>query len=331
MSVELFEDQYKGAYIYTPELTPALAFEKQQLDFLWRADEMLVEQDRHTLLTETTPAEKHALLTVLKTFTHYEVRAGNDYWLNKVLNTFAPVEIKRMATINGFVENVSHAPFYNRINEALYVNDAAFYNDYLKDPVLAEHMAFVDQAAQGDNLLLSLATFSLIEGAVLYSSFAVLKAFRANGYNKMGAIANGVNLSERDESLHSAGGAWLYLITRKHGRLPEAEKQVCDAVLPETIRKLVAHEDHIIDLVFEQGEFCGLTKHDMQAWVRERVNHCLKQLRMQPMYDVGRTKIGSWFNTEAKGITHTDFFDGMPKYRKGFPLEGFDFSSLIEG
>lgn len=327
--MDLFTDEYAGAYIYTPELAPALEFEKKQLDFLWRADEMLVEQDKHTLLTQTTPAEKHALLTVLKTFTHYEVRAGNCYWLGRVLNTFAPVEIKRMATTFGFVENTSHAPFYNKINEALYVNDAAFYNEYLKDPILAEHMRLIDDAIASPNLLLSLAVFSLVEGAVLYSSFAVLKSFRANGYNKMGAIANGINLSERDEALHSAGGAWVYLITSKYGNISQELKDECKKELPNVVSKLVAHGDHMIDLIFEKGEFCGLTKADMQLWVRDRVNHCLKQLRIPAMYDVGKTKIGEWFNAEVKGVTHTDFFDGMPKYRKGFPLDGFDFSSLI--
>jgi ribonucleotide reductase beta subunit family protein with ferritin-like domain len=191
-------------------------------------------------------------------------------------------------------------------------------------------MQEVDRAASGENLLLSLATFSLIEGAVLYSSFAVLKSFRANGYNKMGAIANGINLSERDETLHSAGGAWLYLTTLKYGNLPKKDKIECEEMLPHVIKRLVKHEDHIIELIFEKGDFCGLTKLDVQLWVRERVNYCLKQLRMPSMYDVGKTKIGRWFDSETKGITHTDFFDGLPKYRKGFPLEGFDFSGLIE-
>jgi ribonucleotide reductase beta subunit family protein with ferritin-like domain len=326
--VDLFVDLNNRAYVHTPELAQALVFEKQQRDFDWRADEMLVEQDKHAVLTDTTPSEKHALLTVLKTFTHYEVRAGNDYWLGKVLNTFAPLEIKRMATQFGFMENCVHAPFYDKINKVMFVNDAAFYNEYLKDPVLAEHMAFVDQAATGEDLMLSLATFSMIEGAALYSAFAVLKAFRSNGNNKMPAIANGVNFSERDEALHSAAGAWLYHIVRKHGNYEHKTGDI-STIFTHIVQKLVAHEDHIISLVFEQGEFCGVNKQDMQAWVRERVNHCLKQLRMPKMYDINRSQISGWFEQSTKGITLVDFFDTVPKYQNGYPLDGFNFSDLV--
>lgn len=326
--IDLFTDTNNRAYVHTPELEQALVFEKQQLDFNWRADEMLVEQDKHAVLTDTTPAEKHALLTILKTFTHYEVRAGGDYWLGRVLNTFAPLEIKRMATMFGFMETCVHAPFYDTVNKVMFVNDAAFYNEYLKDPVLAEHMAFVDEAATGNDLLLSLATFSMIEGAALYSAFAVLKAFRSNGYNKMPAIANGVNFSERDEALHSAGGAWLYHVTRKYGKQAQGSNWLEDKLYP-AVRKLVAHEDHIINLVFEHGEFCGVNKIDMQTWVRERVNHCLKQLHLPRMYDINRSQISGWFEQSTQGLTLVDFFDTIPKYQKGYSLEGFNFYDLV--
>ncbi len=327
--LDLFNDQYNRAYIYTPTLAQALEFEAQQIKFHWLASEMLVEQDKQTLLTGTTVAEKHAVLTVLKTFTHYEVRAGNSYWLGRILNTFAPIEIKRMATVFGYIENCVHAPFYDMINKALFVNDADFYNDYLKDPVLAEHMGYVDEAANADDLLLALATFSLIEGAVLYSAFAVLKSFRANGHNKMSAITNGVNFSERDEALHSAAGAWLYHVVRQYGKTGHRAANHPHHMFEHIVTKLVAHEDHIIDMIFEQGEFCSLTKADTQAWVRERVNHCLKQLQLEPMYTVNKSSISGWFGRESVGLTRTDFFDGIPKYKKGFPLEGFDFSDMV--
>jgi ribonucleotide reductase beta subunit family protein with ferritin-like domain len=330
MSVDLFEEQHNRAYIYTPELAQALVFEKQQLDFNWRADEILVENDKHALLTETTPAERHGLLTVLKTFTHYEVRAGNDYWLGRVLNTFAPLEIKRLATVNGFMENVVHAPFYNKVNEVLFVDNAAFYNEYLKDPILADHMQFIGEIINHENLLLSLAMFSLIEGAALYSAFAVLKAFRSNGYNKMTNIASGVNFSERDEALHSAAGAWLYNITRKYGKVAHKQSAHPHPLFEQAVKRLVSHEDHIIKLVFEQGEFCGITQEDTKTWVRERVNHCLKQLRLPAMYDINRSQISGWFENQTKGVTLSDFFDTVPKYTGGWPVEGFDFSGLVE-
>src|SRR3546814_10716241 len=59
------------------------------------------------------------------------------------------------------------------------------------------------------DLLVSLGCFSLIEGAVLYSSFAFLKHFQTRGKNKLLNVVRGINFSVRDENLHCVAGSWL--------------------------------------------------------------------------------------------------------------------------
>ena len=58
--------------------------------------------------------------------------------------------------------------------------------------------------------LKSVAAFSMIEGAVLYSSFAFLKHFQSNGKNQILNTVRGINFSVRDENLHCIGGAYAY-------------------------------------------------------------------------------------------------------------------------
>ena len=60
------------------------------------------------------------------------------------------------------------------------------------------------------DILKSIAVFSMIEGAILYSSFAFLKHFQAEGKNKLVNVTAGINFSVRDENLHSMAGAWLF-------------------------------------------------------------------------------------------------------------------------
>lgn len=59
--------------------------------------------------------------------------------------------------------------------------------------------------------LVSLAGFSMVEGVILYSSFAFLKRYQSQGKNKLLNIVRGINFSVRDENLHSVGGAWCFL------------------------------------------------------------------------------------------------------------------------
>lgn len=318
----LFDDMYDRAYVLTPEFEPALDFCKKQQDSLWTSEEIRVDLDKHEMLTGTSEAEKHALLTVLKTFTHYEVRAGSNYWLSTILNTFAPIEIKRMASMFGYVENCVHAPFYNALNEALFINDYAHYTEYLKDPILKKHIETVDDIISDSDLLTSIGSFSLIEGGALYSAFAVLKGFRHNGYNKMGNIANGVNFSERDESLHADAGAWLYHLTKTYGG-NTVRGSHCVEHITANAKALLAHEDHIIKLIFEKGSFCGLTEEDTQLWVRERFNKCLANLGIDAISSNNRkSNISKWFGSYS--AVRTDFFDAVPMYKRGVAVESFN-------
>lgn len=184
---------------YTFDYPEAIAFAQQQNSIFWTDDEIRVDKDVQDIMVNMSEAERHGVITVLKLFTLYELIAGNEYWSGRVQKMFPRPDIQRMANCFSFFELNVHAPFYNKLNEALHLNTDEFYSEYVNDPILKERMEFVDSYVNHTEDLVSLGVFSMVEGAILYSSFAFLKHFQAQGKNKLLNVVRGINFSVRDE------------------------------------------------------------------------------------------------------------------------------------
>lgn len=297
---------------YTVEYPAAVAFAEAQNDIFWTDKEIKVEKDIQDLRVNMTEAESHAVLTVLKLFTHYEVEIGSEYWLNKVFQRFQhPADIQRMANAFSFFELNVHAPFYNKINEALMINTKEFYNSWRADPVLVERMAFLDQFIDSDDLPLSLAVFSMMEGAVLYSSFAFLKHFQTKGKNMLTNVVRGINFSVRDENLHAEAGAWLQRTLVGEMGLGATAKELLKRDILAAAKLIYEHECRIIDLIFAKGDIRGINALDLKTFVASRINLCLANLGIEPLFDIGENPIADWFYDSINSIQFHDFFTGM--------------------
>lgn len=95
---------------YTFDYPKALEFSQQQMSIFWTADEINVEKDIQDIRVNMTEAEAHGVITTLRLFTLYELVAGRDYWLGRVMRRFPRPDIERMATTFGFFELAIHAP-----------------------------------------------------------------------------------------------------------------------------------------------------------------------------------------------------------------------------
>lgn len=281
----------------------------EQMHTFWPWDEPEVENDIQDVRVLMTEAERHGLMTVLKLFTHYEMHAGDDYWAGRVMKDFHRPEIQRMASLFSAVELNSHAPFYNRINELLYVDSEEFYGEYLNDPVLKDRMSFIGKIIDAENTKLSLAGFSFIEGAVLYSSFAFLKHFQAQecGKDLIKNICRGINLSVADENTHAVGGALLFKrVIEEQGLTKEEEDKIYSIA-----REVYKHEEQIIKKLFEKGNIKGITEKNLQDFVVHRVNLCLEQLGLEPLFTENLDRfIESWFYSNINSVQFHDFFTG---------------------
>ncbi len=303
---------------YTFDYPQILKLELQQLENYWMPTEPKVEKDIHCILTEMSEEERHGIKTCLKLFTLYELVVGDEYWGGRFKRMFPRPEFRRMAAAFQFFELSVHAPFYNDINNLLGLATDEFYSSYVKDPILKDRMDFIDSivSKRGDikDDLKSLAVFSMIEGAILYSSFAYLKSFQTNGKNKIGAIVSGVDFSVRDENLHSVGGALTFKIALEEiiesGILSSEEIEE----LKEEIRQIGIvmgeHEFRIIDMIFEKGDKDNM-KESMKQFVMSRLNLCLQNLGIKSIYsydDIGSNKVAVWFYANITMPTIHDFF-----------------------
>lgn len=292
--------------------TPAVDFTNKQLSAFWLPTEINVEKDVHDIYTNLTEAERHGVLTVLKLFSLYELFAGRDYWTGRVMQMFPRPEIQRMAATFGMFELAIHQPFYDEINKLLGLSTDEFYSSYVDDPILKQRMSFIRKYEKTD---LFLPMFVFLEGAVLYSSFAFLKHFQANGKNKLLNIVRGINFSVRDENLHAEAGAWLFREVCKLRPLSEEDKKKIVALAGEVL----GHEAAIVDKIFEKGDIPGITAHQLRQFVQSRIDICLQNLGLEPVCKPKYNPIASHFYQNINGYTSNDFFSGIgASYKRGW-------------
>jgi len=316
--------QEESAYIF--EYPVASEFADKQNAIFWLADEINMEKDVQSILVDLTPAERHGVLTVLKLFTKYELYVGEDYWQGIVAKNFKRPEFQRMASCFAFFESNVHASFYNKINEFLHLNTKEFYDSYVDVPVLKERVEFLNALATDEsNLLQQIAIFSVIEGAVLYSSFGYLKHFQANGKNKMKNLVAGVAFSERDESYHSQAGAWLFRTLLSELKLNTEEQLALYDTIYAACEKVRQHEHKIVDMIFEEGKIEGITSHQLKVFVDSRIDVCLEQLGLTTVYNVTNNPIADWFYLGTSQARIHDFFSGLGnQYHRNWVEENFN-------
>lgn len=314
---------------YTIDYPTAIEFANQQMDIFWHPNEIEVEKDLHDMKTNFTEAEYHGVVTTLKLFTLYELVVGNEYWSGKIKKLFPRPDIERMSNCFSFFELNVHAPFYNKLNEVLGLNTDEFYNSYVEDEILFNRINWINKviAKPSDNIydiLKSLAVFSMIEGAILYSSFAFLKHFQSEGKNKLVNVTAGINFSVRDENLHSMAGAWLFKTLLDESKLSKEEIDNLEQDLLKTIGHINEHEDRIIDMIFEKGNIKGITDHQLKSFIQHRLDLCLEQLGFKKYYNPHYNPIKTWFYKNINAPQLHDFFYKIGNsYKRDWNEKGF--------
>lgn len=312
------------------ETNEPVEFADKQLKIFWLPDEIKVEKDVQDVLVNFTEAEKHAVITTLKLFSIYETHAGDEYWGGRFKQMFDGAEFHRMASVFAMFELAVHAPFYNKINQLLHIDTPEFYMSYLDSQVLQERVKHIGEIIDDPDDLVSLAAFSMVEGAILYSSFAFLKHYQSQGKNKLMNVVRGINFSVRDENLHSLAGAWAFryrLEKLKQELTPaafELHKMAIETKIRLVARKIYEHECQIIAMLFEKGKIEGITAHQLENFVQSRINECLKQLGFAKEYDVKYNPIAEWFYKGINDYTFNDFFSGMGnQYHRNWDQSAF--------
>jgi len=165
----------------------------------------------------------------------------------------------------------------------------------------------------------------MVEGAVLYSSFAFLKHFQAQGKNKLVNVCAGINFSVRDEHLHSIGGAWLFRELKKELKLSEEQEEEVKTSLVEVANKILEHEKEIIGLLFSEGKIEGITEKQLIHFVESRLDICLEQLGYDKIFKPTYNPIAGWFYQNINGGQFHDFFQKVgSEYNRDWKEEEFE-------
>lgn len=309
----------------TYDYTAAIEAVEAQHDIFWLPTEPKIEKDLHCIKTELTEPELHGTLTTLSLFTLYEWVAGNEYWGGRFKRMFPRPDFRRMAAAFANVELNVHAPFYQRIDEMLGLNTDEYYSSFVDNPVLKARMQFLDDAVSDKDDLYSVGTFSMVEGSILYSSFAYLMHFQAEGKNLLTNTHSGLTFSAKDENLHSNGGAWAFrtLLEEKtelgYEGLPELKERLYAAA-----RKIYEHECQIIEMVFSKGTIRGITAKQMRNFVQSRIDLCLENLGLEKIYSPTYNPIAKWFYEMIGSDAQHDFFSKLgSSYNRNWSETGF--------
>ena len=308
---------------YTFDYPQLLQFEEQQQKVLWTASEIDVEKDIQDLMVNMTEAEAHGVKEVLKLFTIYELIVGGEYWGGKFKRMFPRPELERIASLFSYVELGVHAPFYAKLDEALMLNTDEHYSQWKEDPELSQRISFIESYVTDKNPLLSLGVFSMTEGAILYSNFAFLRHFQTNGKDLIKNVCAGITASVKDEALHSEFGAAVYRILRdeclKSGYMSLEEVRTAEDLLIDAAKHIYEHECLIIDKVFSKGDIKGITSKQLKNFVQHRVDLCLQNLGLQPIYKPKYNPIAETFYEDINAYKFHDFFNsGAFEYQRGY-------------
>ena len=307
-----------------------IKFADDQLHVFWTADEIKVEKDIQDVLTNFTEAEKHAVIETLRLFSIYETHAGDEWWSGRFKQMFDSADWHRMASVFSMMELAVHAPFYGKINELLYINTPEFYNSYQHDEALKQRVDHISSIINESDDITALGGFCMVEGVILYSNFAFLKHYQSQGKNKLMNVVRGLNFSVRDENLHSKATAYAFQVKSKDKSTEELET-VRDQLLV-IADLLFEHEKAIIAKLFSKGKIEGITAHQLENFVKSRINECFKDMGLKKVYEIEYDPIASWFYKGINDYHFNDFFSGAgSEYHRNWDEKGFTWKGVNNG
>ena len=165
----------------------------------------------------------------------------------------------------------------------------------------------------------------MIETAILFSSFAILKSFQSNGYNLIPVIARGTNQSAIDEDLHGMISAEIINTYYNELGATLLNDQKRYPQILEAVAYAYEHEERIIDIAIPGDSLNGVPKQEYKEFVKKRLNVYLNRLGLPDFFDVGECSITDWFELNTYAYKVVDFFTpgmGM-EYESSWEESGF--------
>jgi ribonucleotide reductase beta subunit family protein with ferritin-like domain len=318
----LITDEYDGYEVRYPEL---LEHMNTQLDVnFWSATEADVEADALELKYTIPEQGRKAIKMMLPMFTRYEMIVS-DFWTHTYQNMFKAPECKDVASAINMMERCVHARFYDKVNKVFGLDNDESYLSYTNDPVFKSRVKWIGELLCNEDDKLVCLAFGLIEAAALFSLFALLRSFQANGNNYIAATVKGTKQSAIDERLHSLvlSDSFRYYYAELGITINE-DVDYLSKVL-EAAQQLYLHEEHIIDSIIPENGLNGVSREEYKLFVKRRIDEYFERLGSKTLpFNVGYSSLDAWFDIQNEAYSEPDFFTkGAGKeYESGWDEDG---------
>ena len=306
-----------------PQFVEAIV--KQKEDLFWTEKEIDLSKDKHDLRKKLSPAQRHAVSFNQRLFTKYESVIGVDYWANVVLKRYKRHEIQRMAVCFSDVEMNIHFPFYRRVNEVLGTHNEEFYKSFETDPLLIDRVNFMQELVGEKDSLASMGGFAFMEGAVLFTAFAMIKSLGVKGQNFMPNLIAGIDMSCLDESHHFEMAAEIFKLQKKQEKRSKEDLKELEDKIYNHARNVLEHEKLIIKAMLSEGDIPFASYDDLVGFASHRCNLVLQGLGYKPIFDESGDTISEWFYSSMNSFKFNDnFYTRGRNYKKEFSAKDFD-------
>ena len=250
--------------------------------------------------------EKNLLTQIFRLFTQSDVDVSSGY-VDRYMRIFKKPEARMMMGSFNNMESI-HQHAYSLLLDTVGMPEIE-YKAFSEYEAMADKHEYVDavRVTKGDkgSIAKALAIYSAFtEGLQLFSSFIVLLNFPRFG--KMKGMGQIITYSIRDESLHVEAMTKLFREFIQENLdvwTDDFKKEIYQAC-----REMVELEDRFLDLVFEMGDIDGLTKKEMQQYIRYIADRRLLQLGLKPNYKIKDNPL-NWLD-DVLGVEHQNFFEG---------------------
>lgn len=269
----------------------------------WGTWEVKLQQDvEDWKMGRLSEQEKKFITSILRLFTQSDVSVGMDYY-NNLIPVFENNEVRNLFGSYANREG-THQRAYALLNDTLGFGED-FYSEFLQFKEMAAKIDFMTDVANGTNrdIAVSLAKQTLIEGVMLFASFAMLLNFARFG--KLPGMTDVNQWSIRDESMHVEGLSTVFRIFLKEH--PEIVDDSFKKEIYSTARKVIEIEDAVIDLSFKFGAPEGITKEEVKQYIRAVADYRMQQLGFKPEYNVENPF--SWLDWITSSTMVENFFE----------------------
>ena len=277
----------------------------QQNQMHWFPEDVPLHNDVKDWQT-MTDEEKNLLTQIFRLFTQSDVDVGSGY-VDRYMRIFKKPEARMMMSAFANMESI-HQHAYSLLLDTVGMPEVE-YKAFAEYEAMADKHEYINsvKVAKGDrkSIAKALAIYSgFTEGLQLFSSFIILLNFPRFG--KMKGMGQIITYSIRDESMHVEAMTKLFreFIQENIDLWTDDFK----SEIYQACRDMVDLEDRFLDLVFEQGDIPGLTKKEMQEYIRYIADRRLLQLGLKTNYNVKDNPL-NWLD-DVLGVEHQNFFEG---------------------